>query len=225
MILVAPDAYWERIKTTTSEETIEEGTGATRLYTWGIGWEMFLYNPIIGVGQGNFPWAFEEYQGDRTFQEKSYAGRAAHSLYFTLLPELGLAGLFIFLGMLIHSFKDLRWVSELAVEYPKANRTQVKMVETAEDVQKRNRVGSALFLARAIEAGFIGYLVASIFVSTLYYPTFWVLMAFSVALRNCVANEVESEGKQREYALGARSLGQVRRSTFSSRAKEEFRPS
>jgi hypothetical protein len=225
MVLVAPDSYWERIKSTTSEETIEEGTGATRLYTWGIGWEMFLYNPIIGVGQGNFPWTFEVYQGDRTFQEKSYAGRAAHSLYFTLLPELGSAGLVIFLGMLIHSFKDLQWVSRLAVEYRNTSRQKVKIIETAEDVRKRNRVGSAVSLARAIEAAFIGYLVASTFVSTLYYPTFWILMAFSVALRNCVAKEVESEGKEREHSSGSRSLGRGKRLPFSSGARAGFHPS
>ncbi|CAI4032543.1 putative enzyme [Nitrospira tepida] len=228
MALAAPDAYWERIKSTTDEENLSSeggGTGAARLYTWGIGLEMFFHNPIIGVGQGNFPWTFEEYQGDRTWEGKSLAGRAAHSMYFTLLPELGLVGLAIFLGMLVNSFKDLKWVSHAAVECEVPTRHKIRVIETTDEIRRRNGIRSALFLARAIEAGFIAYLVASIFVATLYYPTFWVLVAFSVALRNCVANEVESEGEQREHALGARSLGKVRRSTFSSGAKEEFRPS
>ncbi|MGE3153614.1 MAG: O-antigen ligase family protein [Nitrospiraceae bacterium] len=197
MALAAPDAYWERIKSTTDDATSEGGgTGAARLYTWGIGFEMFLHNPIIGVGQGNFPWTFEEYQGDRTWQDKSLAGRAAHSLYFTLLPELGLMGLGIFLGMLMNSFKDLQFVSRVATEYAMKGKRSAMTMESSEDVRKRNRVKSALFQARAIEGAFIGYLVASIFVATLYYPTFWVLVAFSVALRNCVEKEMESEKKE-----------------------------
>jgi O-antigen ligase len=225
MVLVAPDAYWDRIKSTTSEETIEEGTGATRLYTWGIAWEMFLYNPIIGVGQGNFPWALEEYQGDRTFQEKSYAGRAAHSLYFTLLPELGLAGLVIFLGMLMDSFKELKWVSLTAREYGSKMDLSTKAMDRLQDLRRRNKLQNALFAARALEGAFIGYLVASTFVSTLYYPTFWILVAFSIALRNCVAKEVDLEAGEEEHRNGTRPVGKIKQLPFSSGAKAGIRPS
>ena len=226
MLVAAPDAYWERIGSTADDATSEGGgTGSARLYTWGIGWEMFLHNPIIGVGQGNFPWTFEEYQGDRTWQDKSLAGRAAHSLYFTLLPELGSVGLVIFLGMLVNSFKDLRWVSRATAEYGARGNHNAKAMETPEHIRKKNRIKNALFLARAIEAAFIAYLVASTFVSTLYYPTFWVLVAFSVALRNCVAKEVESQTKEREHPNGSKSLGKVKRLPFLSGARAGFHPS
>lgn len=223
MALVAPDAYWERIKSTTDEENLDSeggGTGAARLYTWGIGWEMFLYNPIIGVGQGNFPWTFEEYQGDRTWQEKSLAGRAAHSLYFTLLPELGSVGLVIFLGMLVNSFRDLKWVSMTAVAYGEKKDHPAKAMDHLQDVRRRNKLRNALFVARALEGAFIGYLVASTFVSTLYYPTFWVLIAFSVALRNCVSNEVASEKKPGEGSGEQVPLPGGRKLAFASRGLE-----
>jgi O-antigen ligase len=228
MALAAPDAYWERIKSTTDEENMSSeggGTGAARLYTWGIGLEMFFHNPILGVGQGNFPWTFEEYQGDRTWEGKSLAGRAAHSLYFTLLPELGLVGIVIFLGMLVNSFKDLQWVSRVSVGFGTTSKQKVKGIETPETIRKRNNVRSALFLARAIEGAFISYLVASIFVATLYYPTFWVLVAFSVALRNCVAQEVESESQEGKYPNESQSIGKVKRSLFQSGTRTGFHPS
>lgn len=226
MALAAPDAYWERIKSTADDATSEGGgTGAARLYTWGIGWEMFLYNPIIGVGQGNFPWTFEEYQGDRTWQDKSLAGRAAHSLYFTLLPELGTVGIVIFLGMLLNSFKDLKWVSITAVEYEVKKHHRAKPMEKIQDVRRRNKLRNALFVARALEGAFIGYLVASIFVATLYYPTFWVLVAFSVALRNCVAREVALETGEKEHTTESKLLGKVKGLPSSSGAKVGFHPS
>lgn len=226
MALAAPDAYWERIKSTADDATSEGGgTGAARLYTWGIGWEMFLSNPIIGVGQGNFPWTFEEYQGDRTWEDKSLAGRAAHSLYFTLLPELGLVGVVIFLGMLANSLADLRWVSRTVSEHGTRGSHNPKVMETPEHIRRKNRIRDALFLSRAVEAAFIAYLVASTFVSTLYYPTFWVLVAFSIALRNCVAKEVESEGNENEQPHVSRSLGMVKRGPFSIGARSGVHPS
>lgn len=212
MVIVAPDKYWEEISSTTSDETLEIGTGGERLYTWGIGWEMFLHNPIMGVGPGNFPWVFEEYQGERTFNDRSLAGRAAHSLYFTLLPELGSIGFGLFLGMLIYSVKDLQWVNRAA-------KSVAKEGDYLPEIRRKNMISNAILQARAIEGAFIAYLVSSIFVTTIYYPTFWVLVAFAVALRNCVSNELDSEQKteERPHAQGAFRRG--RKPAISLRAR------
>ena len=87
---------------------METGTAGQRMFTWGIGWEMFLANPVFGVGQANFPWTIGEYMGGRTWQTKSLAGRQAHSLYFTLLPELGLVGVMLFGAMIYFNYRDTR---------------------------------------------------------------------------------------------------------------------
>jgi hypothetical protein len=36
----------------------------------------------------------------------------------------------------------------------------------------------------------VGFLVASIFISTLYYPSFWLLMAFALTLKKACLNEI-----------------------------------
>jgi hypothetical protein len=38
----------------------------------------------------------------------------------------------------------------------------------------------------ALEGSIIGFLVSSIFISTLYYPVFWLLAGFVLALRKAV---------------------------------------
>ena len=81
MLVLAPEKYWDEISSSTSDQTMSTGTGAARLYTWGIGMDMFYSNPIIGVGQGNFPWTFNLYEHGQTFNDKSFAGRAAHSAW------------------------------------------------------------------------------------------------------------------------------------------------
>ena len=185
IMLFAPETFWDRIKSTTSDQTMEVGTGGERLYTWGIGWEMFLANPILGVGQGNFPWTFNQYEAGRTFNQKSIAGRQAHSLYFTLLPELGLVGVCIFAAMLFYSYKDLRAVEKIYKSFQhRLDRGPIGETE---------KLKSAVYLACALQASMIGYLVTSVFISTLYFPSFWVLVAFVVALKNATVTEFGKE--------------------------------
>ena len=100
MAVLAPEKYWDEISSSTNEETMsEQGTGGARLYTWGIGVDMFLYNPIIGIGQSNFPWTVDQYETGK-FNDRSFGGRQAHSAWVTLISELGLAGIVIIGSML-----------------------------------------------------------------------------------------------------------------------------
>jgi len=159
--LYARAGYWERIESSW-EEGVSSGSGEDRLYMWKFGWKMFLDNPVIGVGQENFPVRFGDYEGEERLYGVTRIWRVAHSLYFTLLPELGLVGGFIFFRMLYWIWKDL-----IAIR----------------------RSTPLLPYAHAMEASLIGFLVSSIFISTLYYPNFWVAMGFVVALRRIVTLE------------------------------------
>jgi len=174
VLVAAPQEYWDRISTITDDKTTESGTAGQRMFTWGIGWEMFLANPILGVGQGNFAWTIGEYLGGRTWQTKSLAGRQAHSLYFTLLPELGLVGVLIFGSMVYFNLRDARIKVLSSWSGPS------RKVDRANDPQ----FARAVLFGKAISGGMIGYLATSAFISTLYYPTFWIMMALAVALRN-----------------------------------------
>jgi len=166
----APEGYWEEMSTIQKEYSDEmHGTGSDRKYSWDIGWKMFLANPIFGVGQGNFPWQFSKYEGESSFDGRSFGGRAAHSLYYTLMPELGLLGVFLFLGLNYYFYKDLAKVRRIWNE-------------------KRKQTDGAdarflIYSACSLEASLIGFLVSGYFISVLYYPCFWILMGFAVALR------------------------------------------
>ena len=183
VLVAAPQEYWDRISTITDDKTTESGTAGQRMFTWGIGWEMFLANPILGIGQGNFAWTIGEYLGGRTWQTKSLAGRQAHSLYFTLLPELGLVGVLIFGSMVYLNLRDARLKALGSWSGPS------RKVERANDPQ----FARAVLFGKAISGGMIGYLATSAFISTLYYPTFWIMMALAVALRNTTERYVAAE--------------------------------
>jgi probable O-glycosylation ligase (exosortase A-associated) len=175
MVFYAPDKYGDRLRSMAEDST---GTGEDRLYMWRFGWKMFLDNPVIGVGQGNFPVEFGNYERDERLYGRTRVWRAAHSLYFTLLPELGLVGGFIFFKMLSSIKKDLTAIRR----------------STLQGFKKTQKAASTILpLTYAMEASLIGFLVSSIFLSTLYYPNFWVLMGFVVALRKVTAAKTSIE--------------------------------
>lgn len=183
MLMLAPATYWDEISSSTSDETMTVGTGGARLYTWGIGMDMFYSNPIIGVGQGNFPWTFGSYEHGQSFKDKSFAGRAAHSAWVTLISELGLAGIVIIGGMLLQCYKDLKFVRRKFTP-PGSRQKHGQIVQAGEDIR--------MYLARAMEGSIIGFIVSGIFISIMWYPALWIMVAFVVALRNI--SEMQSEG-------------------------------
>jgi hypothetical protein len=175
-VLVAPKTYWDRIHSIT-EEGANEGSGEERIYTWGIGWHMFLDHPIIGVGQGNFPYVFKKYEveagyGEEGLHGRSRAGREAHSIYITMLSELGILGTCIFIGMITYTFKDLK-------------ATKVRLTNQNNPV---NNLVSNRYLSyvSALEGALISYLVSGAFISTLYYPNLWILIGFIISLKKIV---------------------------------------
>jgi len=174
VVFAAPQEYWDRMQTITDDSTMESGTAGQRMFTWGIGWEMFLGNPIFGVGQGNFAWTIGEYMGGRTWQTKSLAGRQAHSMYFTLLPELGLLGVILYGGIVFLNFKHARLCGLVGKLNAHGKSRQVK-----EGIE----LEAVTWFGNAILGALVGYLVTSTFISTLYYPTFWILTGLVVALK------------------------------------------
>jgi O-antigen ligase len=171
--LAAREGYRERIDSIWVEGA-SAGTGEDRVFMWKVAWKMFLSNPVIGVGQDNFPVRFADYEPPERLYGVTRTWRAAHSLYFTLLPELGLVGVVLFLRTLYFIRKDLVVIRR----------------STPPRLKDAPRTTSTMLpYAHAMEASLWGFLVSSMFISTLYYPNFWVTMGLVVALRRIVTLE------------------------------------
>lgn len=169
-----PDSYVERIQTITDTEDTSRNE---RLVTWEIGWNMFLDYPLFGVGPTNYPVHAARYQvamDDYVPGDAILAGRASHSLYFTLLPEYGLVGSAIFLVMMIAAIRKLRFCEETVAAH-----SSCAPPDSDWD----------LLLTRALKASIIGYLTAGAFISVLYYPHLWFTLGFVVALGRSVESK------------------------------------
>lgn len=165
-----PDSYFNEMETSTDYQS---GTGHHRMVSWDIGLEMFYDNPLWGVGADNYPWNVERYQDKSTMWNqspmRSFAGRQAHSLYFTLIPEFGLIGSTVYISMFVIMFRRL-----LAV-----------MRRYKNDTSKSEYV----FAAKAIIVSMVGYLTAGAFISVLYYPHFWYFLALTLVVLKLVNND------------------------------------
>jgi O-antigen ligase len=140
-------------------------------------WRMFKDNPI-GVGPGQFAIHFPEYQGD-AFGAHNMWGREAHSLWFTLLAELGIPGAILFAAHIRANWKALQRLRKL----PPIEGRPLPVV-----------------LSTAFLASFAGYFAAGTFLSSLYYPHYWFMSALLVATDRAMARK-SSEGRSQEVAV------------------------
>ena len=85
------------------ELTPENFAVVERMAHWQAGWEMFVDEPLLGVGPGNYPAVYERYY-IRPWREP--LGHA-HNYYLNMAAEAGLPGLFALLVVLFLAFRTL----------------------------------------------------------------------------------------------------------------------
>ena len=157
--ILAGEKYINEMSTVTDTN---EGTAQTRIKSWESAWDMFIDNPL-GVGGNNFQTRFPDYQSDRF--ERGMAGRVAHSLWFTLIPELGIFGILIYFSLLYYNFRDIFYLKNIKIN-------------DKPDLHYLHILSIALIAALA------GFFASASFLSVLYYPHYWYLTALIIATKN-----------------------------------------
>jgi probable O-glycosylation ligase (exosortase A-associated) len=179
---VAPAGVWERLGTlqnATSTATLnqvdgEGGSARQRSEIWKVAFKMIGDHPLTGVGIGAYKPNHERYADDPEFNPTAQGKRDTHSLYFNVLAETGYPGLLLYVGMLVTVFI------------------------TAETTRRRCRgvMDAAARQLLLLEAGLIGFLVASIFGSLPYLPHFMLHIVLLYALSILYRQELAAGGMQ-----------------------------
>jgi len=157
----------------------EDSTRDDRLWSWSIAWVMFLHNPIWGVAAGNYPWTNHMYaELSPMWYEGRHIlnGRASHSLYFTLLPELGIVGTVLYLSVIKVIYSRCRKIKAIVSQFP-SDVTAVKI----------------RLLVSAYQASLVSFLVSSVFISVLFYPFFWHLLGLVLVTHKLVKDKYIDE--------------------------------
>ncbi|MBN2569704.1 MAG: O-antigen ligase family protein [Deltaproteobacteria bacterium] len=159
--------YREEMSTITDTQS---GTIHGRFLMWEAAWDMFIDHPL-GVGGSNFPVRFPDYQSEEF--PRGMWGHVSHSLWFTLIPELGIPGIIIYFMLLWVNFKELLFLLRLRYEGDDPDLAYIQTLSLA-------------FLASAA-----GFFASATGLSVLYYPHFWYLTALLVATRKITEARLE----------------------------------
>ena len=184
VIAVAPPEYWGRIQTITGAE---DESVQTRRHYWAAARRMFMASPIWGVGGGNFGVLLPEYAYEiPAGLLPNQWGRVTHSLYYQLLAEFGLVGVFLIGAVLVLNIRDLRQIRALG--------------------RKGRCSGSIEQLAECLRLSWVGFLVSGTFISVLSYPHLYYLTALTLVVHRLAVEESMSPKREpsaaRRNAIG-----------------------
>jgi len=141
----------------------EDESARTRFYTWEVAEELFLQNPLIGVGFNNFEIA----------KARIFGGtKAAHNIYLQNLSELGLLGnplwLAIVLGTMFSLFRFMRRARRLPGD-----------------------MRWAYYCSRGLLLALLAFCVHGAFHNEEYLELMFVLVGLSIAIRIVTKRELQ----------------------------------
>ncbi len=163
-----PASYTERLgaltqliptQATTDPALVNDISFRGRLSENVAAWRMFLSDPLLGVGLGNFQVYYQDYARDIGLEHRRDQ-RTAASLYLELLAEQGLVGTLIFVVLLVIIFRGLL---------------------TAQRRFTLAGLKDYSYIATAMFAGLSGYMFAAINKNSAYSNVFWVLIGIALA--------------------------------------------
>ena len=172
---IFPQRFWDRINTITEGSEASDGSAASRLYFWGLGWEMTKDNQIFGVGHRAYQNAYNAYD----YTGGQYRGnRAVHSTWFGLLAEWGFPGFILFLCIYYYSLFSCAQARKMC--------------------KNRPELTSFMVYGNSIETSLIASGVGITFLSFQYVEILWHFFALAVVCSQIVKAKVEVSVSQGE---------------------------
>lgn len=163
-------------------EAGEDDTSTRRLQYWKDGIKIAEAHPAFGIGYKNWmPYYTANY---------NRAGQLPHNIFIECVAELGYTGLAVFVFMIFGTFRQNYLTRKL----------------TSPNARAPDRV--AFFMAYGLDGALVGYLASGMFVTVLFYPFFWINMAFTMALWRYASDRVPVGALRPRRKLGASQRGQ-----------------
>ncbi len=177
---LAPDSWFQRIDSigTASEDDSFLG----RVVAWKVSTAVAMANPFFGGGMRAIQAApvWQEFMYRIDFLSFIWTppplpfARAAHSIYFEVLGDLGLVGLALFLAMIANAFLTARKIRLMV-----ANRPDLIWAQDLSD---------------ALRLGLVAYCVGGAGVSLAYLDLFYMTILLLEVVRQRVAAEIQQTG-------------------------------
>ena len=149
-----PDTIMDNITDRSSKNVTEEA----RYYILLKGIDVFLENPLFGIGFENFPYA---YTFDKKYSDLVRRGRAGHEIVSNVLVSIGMFGS---LTLIIVFYKIMHWLNKAA-----------KNLIIQHDKYFIN-------FTVLLQAGYIAFLSSAIATSVIFGIEFWIYYALAIKI-------------------------------------------
>lgn len=141
-----------------------DGTSLNRLTYWTDGIKIANDYPLLGIGYDNWMPFYTTYYRPN--------GALPHNIFIEAWAQLGYIGLAVLLALISYTFVR-NWKTR-------------KLTNQTGPVPNR----FLYYMAFGLDGALIGYMVSGFFVTVLFYPYFWVNLAFTIALANVAEKSV-----------------------------------
>jgi O-antigen ligase len=187
-IPVLPDSFTDRMSSIFNPEQDPTGSREARKRLLREGYEVFLANPLFGLGAGQFA----NYNPDG----REEAWRETHNAVLQVASELGAGGLIVFLFVVGCGFAA---VCRTGAGLRRARRRR----RTREPDPARAERETMELYAVAMAASLTGWLMAAMFASVAYYWTFYIVLGLATSVRDVVNRELERSTSDEDTARAA----------------------
>jgi len=186
---VMPSSFWDRMDSIVNADEDQTGSRAARLRLIEQGMDVFVENPLTGIGAGQF----RNYSAPDVVEK----WRVTHNVWLQVATELGLFGLLTFAFLVLRayssSFAALRMLRGSPKRRPQSNqqsavrdpRSAVRHPQLDLPGDERNILE---INAKGMIAAMVGWTICSLFASVAFNWTFYYVFALAVAGREIVAS-------------------------------------
>ena len=174
-----PSSFWDRMDSIMNAEEDQTGSRAARLRLIDQGIQVFLENPITGIGAGQF----KNYNSPDEVEK----WRVTHNVWLQVAAELGIGGLLTFAYLVCRGFSaNFAAMRIMRHSLKRAGPTSSRPAES--DLRLTDEEWRTLDLnAKGMLAAMVGWTVCSLFASVAFNWTFYYVLALSVAGREMLA--------------------------------------
>jgi putative inorganic carbon (hco3(-)) transporter len=180
-----PEQYSQRISSllqvipgASTSATVDTSLQA-RATTDIVGWTMFTYNPIFGVGVGNFNTLYDYYARQLGLGQ-NVETESAHNLFLQIAAERGIVGFFSFAAIIYFTF--------VMLARARTRFSDLKLSDLAN-------------LSTAMSISLTGYLVAAFFLHDSYIRYLWLLVGMACSFPQAARTSISSVQSDEEQGL------------------------
>jgi O-antigen ligase len=171
-----PSSFWDRMDSIVNAEEDQTGSRAARLRLIDQGVQVFISNPITGIGAGQF----KNYNDGETVEK----WRVTHNVWLQVAAELGVFGLVAFVFLVLRGYTANFAAMRMLRRTRKRRQVDPDPDSLFTDAERRTMELNA----QGMLAAMVGWTVCACFASVAFNWTFYYVLALSVAGREVIAH-------------------------------------